>query len=43
LPDLDALRTPHIASVRDDVLGHLDPLAANGTLVTMRHADMRVG
>lgn len=34
MPDLDVLRTPHTAPVRDDVSGHLDSLAATGTLVT---------
>lgn len=42
LPDLDALRTPHIAPVGDDVSGHLDTLAPCGTLRAPPHADMRV-
>lgn len=42
MPDRGSLRTPGIAPVGDGVSGHLDALAAIGTLVTMPHAGVRV-
>jgi hypothetical protein len=42
MPDLDALCTTHMAPVRDDVSGHLDPLAATGTFRAVPHVNMCV-
>lgn len=40
MPDLEAVPGAHIAPVRGEVSGHLDPLAATGTFRAASQADM---